>query len=217
MRADRVSVAIFAPVACAMLTCATLTCALAVCALVGSGGDAAAFPFGGHGKSAPTAPAPTRPIDAVRFFNGAWYQVARTPEKQTRDCTAEEIQYLPNVMGGVDEVDSCRTLGPKSREKVFTGPVTDLDPGANTKITIEYAALGLFPMKRTVWMLDHDADYGWVIVSDPKFDDVAILTRQAKPDPALVRRLVARTSQLGYDARKLEFPAPPPAPTPGAR
>ena len=156
------------------------------------------------------APQPAKLIDPMQFYHGRWYEIARTPTKLTDDCVAGATDFLPNVNGGVDEVDSCRLQKRGGKEKVFSGPVTILDPGQNNKISIAYRAFGFFPMNRRYWILDRGADYGWFIVSDPDFKTVGILSRKPRPDQSEVRRLVARLGQLGYNVKQLEFPTPAP-------
>ena len=156
------------------------------------------------------APEPAKPIDVARFYTGRWYEIARTPMKLTDGCVAGTTDYLPKPSVLIDR-DACRAGSPTGKEKVFAGPVTILDPGRNTKVRVDYQVFGLLDVARTYWMLDHDDDYRWFIVSDPAFENVNIFTRDPRPSPDQVSRLTARLHELGYDVGKLEFPAQFPA------
>ena len=159
---------------------------------------------GGSGKIA--APQPAKPIDAERFYDGRWYEIARTPLSVTDGCVAGTTDFVRGTDGRLIERDLCRMGSPDGKEKVFEGPVTILDPGTNAKIQVRYIVFGVLPVTKTYWMLDHDADYRWFITADPPFENVAILTRAARPPQAEIDALTNRVRQLGYDPAKLEFP-----------
>jgi apolipoprotein D and lipocalin family protein len=153
------------------------------------------------------APEPAKPIDVARFYSGRWYEIARTPMKLTDGCVAGATDYFKDDQGRLIDRDSCRTGTPEGKEKVFAGPVTILNPGQNTKVTVHYAVLGVFTVSKTYWMLDHGDDYGWFIVSDPQFKNLSLFTRSPRPAAEEVKRLTARAQALGYDPAKLEYPS----------
>jgi apolipoprotein D and lipocalin family protein len=64
--------------------------------------------------------------------------------------------------------------------------------------------LGLIPINREYWMLDHtDA---WFLMATPDLETVNLYTRDPHPSPALVEKMTKEIRDLGY-AGKLEFPA----------
>jgi apolipoprotein D and lipocalin family protein len=156
---------------------------------------------------APVAPQPTKPIDAARFYSGRWYEIARTPMKLTDGCVAGTTDYYKDADGTLTDRDACRAGSPEGKEKTFAGPVTILNPGENTKVSVQYRVFGVFSVSKTYWMLDHGDDYGWFIVSDPSFTNLSLFTRAARPSPDAVKQLTARAQSLGYDTSKLEYPA----------
>lgn len=171
-----------------------LTAALGGCAAMTEGATA-------------TAPQPAKPIDVARFYTGRWYEIARTPMSITKDCVAGTTDYTRKPDGAIDDKDSCRMGTPDGKEKSFSGPVTILNPGDNTKMRINYLVFGIFRAPRTYWVLDHADDYTWFIVSDPGFKNVSLFSRSPRPAQATVTALTARAKSLGYDISKLEYPA----------
>lgn len=151
------------------------------------------------------APPPVKTIDAGRFFTGRWYEIARTPMSLTDGCVAGTTDYFARPDGTLVDRDACRMGTPEGREKVYQGPVTFLDPGANNKVDVRYTVYGFIPVNRTYWMLDHGADYSWFIVTDPAFDMMSLFTRSPRPSAAEVAALTARARAFGY-AGKLEYP-----------
>jgi apolipoprotein D and lipocalin family protein len=152
------------------------------------------------------APQPARPIDAERFYDGRWYEIARTPLSVTDGCVAGTTDFVRSPDSRLTERDLCRQGSPDGKEKVFEGRVTILDPGTNAKIQVRYIVFGVLPITKTYWMLDHDPNYQWFITADPPLENVAILTRAAHPSQAEIDALTNRVRQLGYDPAKLEYP-----------
>ncbi len=153
------------------------------------------------------APQPAKPIDVAQFYTGRWYEIARTPMKLTDGCVSGTTDYYRDTGGQLIDRDACRDTTPEGKEKLYKGPVTILDPGTNTKVSVRYMVWGVFPVRRTYWMLDHGNQYEWFIVSDPAFQNISLFTRAPRPAPAQVQMLTGRAKELGYDVSKLEFPA----------
>ncbi len=152
------------------------------------------------------APQPKKPIDVAQFFTGRWYEIARTPMRLTDGCVAGTTDYYKAADGALIDRDACREGSPEGKEKTFSGPVTILNPGENTKVSVHYKVFGVFTVSKTYWMLDHSDDYRWFIVSDPAFKTLSLFTRAARPSTDEVKSLTARAQALGYDTKKLEYP-----------
>jgi apolipoprotein D and lipocalin family protein len=163
--------------------------------------------FSSMDMTPPKAPEPVKAIDAARFYTGRWYEIGRTPMKLTDGCVAGTTDYYTDADGKLIDKDACRVGDPSGKEKTFSGPVTILNPGQNTKVKVDYKVFGFFTAPRTYWMLDHDDDYSWFIVSDPEFKNLSLFTRAPRPSPDMVSRLNDRAKSLGYDIGKLEYPA----------
>lgn len=157
---------------------------------------------------------PAANIDAARFYVGTWYEIGRRPMKITDGCVAGGTTYTP--MGGLNVrvFDFCREGSPTGKPKTIGGPARITDPGANTKLHVNYRFLGFIPVQRDYWVLNRADDYSWFISADPSFHDLWIYTRKPNPTQAEIAPLIARARALGYDTNLLEFPetgtAPPP-------
>ena len=157
------------------------------------------------GGNTPTAPQPVKPIDPVRFFTGRWYEIARTPNMFTNDCVAGTTDFYHRPDGQLIERDACRRGTPEGPEKVFKGPV-DILSAEDNKFVVHYTLFGFLPFAQTYWVLDHADNYSWFIVSNPSFQNIALLGRIPRQPPAEIAALTARARALGYDTAKLEFP-----------
>jgi len=149
------------------------------------------------------APQPAHPVDAQRLYSGTWLEIARLPMGLTDGCVAGTTTYTLTDPDSLTLRDTCRSGSPTGKEKAIGARGEILDPGTNAKFRARYFA-GFVTWD--FWILDHADDYSWFISADPTFDRLWIYTREV-PSPAERGRLVARASALGYDTRRLEFPA----------
>jgi apolipoprotein D and lipocalin family protein len=155
------------------------------------------------------APAPAKPVDAARFYNGVWAEIGRRPMGITNGCVAGATAYTLISATRVTVRDTCHSRTPLGREKAIGGPARILDPGLNTKLRVSYKVFGVFTLRRDYWILDHDDAYTWFISADPGFRNLWIYTRNPHVDPQTLGGLVDRAKALGYDVARLEFPAQP--------
>ena len=159
---------------------------------------------GSAASAAVKAPEPAKPVDAASFYAGRWYEIGRTPLSLTDGCVAGYTDYLTNARG-LYERDACRDKTPDGEEKVIGGPMRILNPGLNSKIHVTYhIILGLIPINRDYWMLDHDN--GWFMEATSDMSFVDLYTRDPHPTQALVDRMTSEIRDMGYTG-KLEFPA----------
>lgn len=149
------------------------------------------------------APQPAKAVDLDRFYSGRWLEIARLPMRLTDGCVAGATHYVLVSPSRVDVRDTCQVGTPQGREKAIGARGEILDPGTNARLRVRYFG-GLVTWD--YWVLDHADDYSWFISADPSFDKLWIYTRRV-PDDAERQRLVARAGALGYDVRRLEFPA----------
>jgi apolipoprotein D and lipocalin family protein len=155
------------------------------------------------------APAPTRIVDAARFYYGVWIEIGRRPMAITNGCVAGATAYTLKSPTRVIVRDTCHRKTPTGPETAIGGPAQILDPGTNTKLRVHYRVFGVFPLTWDYWILDHDDKYSWFISADPTFKNLWIYTRDSHVDPRTLAGLVGRAKALGYDVSRLEFPAQP--------
>lgn len=146
-------------------------------------------------------------IDAARFYTGTWYEIGRRPMSLTDGCVAGGTTYTPQGGDRVKVLDFCHQGAPDGKLRTIGGPARITDPGVNARLHVSYRLFGVVPIPRDYWVLARADDYSWFISADPSFHDLWIYTRDPRPTPADLAPLVARAQALGYDTRRLEFPA----------
>lgn len=161
--------------------------------------------FGVTSAAHAAAPAPTKPVDPARFFQGRWYEIGRKPQALTNGCVAGWTEYSPGDRDRINVLDACYDKTPSGKLKTIGGPADMLDPVGHAKLRVHYH-LGILPIPKEYWILDHDENYTWFIEASPSFDELWIYTRAANPSPELLQDLIGKAKGFGYDTSRLEFP-----------
>lgn len=152
--------------------------------------------------AAATAPAPRKVVEIERFA-GRWYELARTPNDNQKDCWAATIE-LQRSGRALSFVQTCRRGTPDGPTRRWRGAVDIIDAATGAKLRMSFFA-GL--LRQEYWVLDRADDYSWAVVGTPGGNYVWLFSR--KPGLAAPERdrLLQRVRDLGYDTGKLQFAA----------
>lgn len=147
--------------------------------------------------TAPAAPPTVGPLSLDSFYNGVWYEQARTPTSLTRGCEYATTEHGRDEKGRVTVRDACRQDGAQGKLREISGIGEVLDPGRNAELKVRYR-FGPFKPTRTYRIVAAAPDGAWHISAEPKFDKIYVFTRAVAPPRAEVEALVARVRALGY-------------------
>lgn len=171
-----------------------------------AGGAVLAAPGVDQAKSAPQ---PVRPVSAG-FYSGRWYEIARTPNANQRDCEAPTSDFAGagpgnapgNASGRYQIVQTCHRGSPTGAPKVFKSTAALVPGTQNAKFTVTFFGLA----KQEYWVLDCSGDGGWAIMATPGGNYVWLLSRRPVMNSASEAQALGRIAALGYDAKRLELP-----------
>lgn len=137
-------------------------------------------------------------------YRGTWLEIARRPMKITDGCVAGYTTYRPSSSARIIDVeDGCHDGtpdGPLRSIKAY-GKIENFGDG-NSKLTVRYPFFITF----RYWVLYEAPDHSWFISADPEMENLWIYSRSVPSKQALAA-MVRKAKALGYDTRKLEFPA----------
>lgn len=181
---NRLSLTLFACLACVAVT--TQSRALA---------DAAA------------PPGPLTPIASldVQRYMGTWYEIAKYPNRFQKKCVAQTTaQYRLGADGTVQVINRCREESGNFDEAIGearqTGPATS----PTLKVRFAPAWLSWLPFVwGDYWVVDLDARYELVAVSEPKREYLWVLSRTPVVAPGDYAALLARLKAQGFDLNRL--------------
>ncbi len=151
--------------------------------------------------SAKTAPQPIKPI-APSFYSGRWYEIARTPNINQRDCEAPTSDFLSGAGGRYQIVQTCHHGSAAGAPKVFKSVAAPVPGTQNAKFTVTFFGLA----KQEYWVLDCSGDGAWAIMATPGGNYVWLLSRRPVMSQAEEAQALGRIRSLGYDVSRLELP-----------
>ena len=158
------------------------------------------------GKAAASDLEPVRSLDLARYM-GAWYEIARYPNRFERDCAGfTTATYTAMPSGRVKVENRCRT--PDRGTDVATGVARQCGPSDSPRLKVRFApALLSFlpPVWGDYWVIDIDRNYELAAVSEPGRDYLWILSRTPQVEKRALDALLARLSGQGFDMRKLVY------------
>ncbi|WP_245442434.1 lipocalin family protein [Rhizobium chutanense] len=137
-------------------------------------------------------------------YQGTWLEIGRRPMSLTNGCVAGYSTYHPGTsQNSILVEDGCRVGTPKGRLRTIKGTGTIVDFGAtNAKMRVHYPWFITF----NYWVLYKSPDRSWFISANPSMSNLWIYSRTV-PSKSELRRMIRKAGELGYDVRKLEFPA----------
>lgn len=181
----------------------------ALVGLCGAGAFAKDAPVGGEGVDGQTGQGAVQTIPAldVPRYMGTWFEIAKFPNWFQRKCTAAtRADYRLQADGSVQVINRCRVDSGETIEVV--GAARQTGPATSPKLEVRFAPawLSFLPFVwGDYWVIDLDASYQLVAVSEPKREYLWILARTPHVDPKDYQQLLARLSKKGFDLSKLEL------------
>jgi apolipoprotein D and lipocalin family protein len=151
--------------------------------------------------SAKSAPQPSRAVSAA-FYSGRWYEIARTPNINQRDCEAPTSEFAAGADGRYRIIQTCHRGSPEGAAKVFKSTAALVPGTENAKFTVTFFGLA----KQEYWVLDCSSDGSWAIMATPGGNYVWLLSRRPVMSAAAEARALSRIKALGYDVDRLELP-----------
>lgn len=142
----------------------------------------------------PEVPEPARPVDLERYA-GKWFELARHENRFQKGMDAVTAEYSLAKNGKVRVLNSGLRTGETERSE-SDGQAIVADEATNAKLKVSF--FGPFYVG-DYWVLDHGDDYDWSIVGEPSGRYLWVLSRDGRPDPAMLQTLLMKVEALGYD------------------
>jgi len=145
-------------------------------------------------------------LDVSRYL-GRWYEIAKFPNRFQQQCVADtsaDYSLLPD--GRLQVLNQCRRSSGEMQQAL--GAARQVGGGNSARLQVRFAPawLSLLPFVwGDYWVIDLDADYQLVAVSEPRREYLWILSRSQKPDPARYAALLDRLRGMGFSLERLEI------------
>ena len=144
-------------------------------------------------------------INVPRYM-GTWYEIAKYPNFFQRKCVSNtSAQYSAQPDGTVRVQNRCTKEDGQINEAI--GQARQIGASTSPKLEVRFAPewLSFLPFVwGNYWVIDLDADYQLVAVSEPKREYLWILARTPEVSAKAYDELLARLEKKGFDLKKLE-------------
>lgn len=144
-------------------------------------------------------------LDLPRYM-GRWYEIAKFPNRFQADCVSDtSAEYRLQPDGTVAVRNACRLA--TGAMKSADGQARPIGPAPSAQLQVRFAPAWLSWLPWVwgdYWVIDLDADYQLVAVSEPSREYLWVLARQPQVTPAAYDALLQRLQGQGLDTRKLE-------------
>ncbi len=145
-------------------------------------------------------------LDVPRYM-GTWYEIAKYPNWFQRKCVADtRADYQLQVDGSVQVTNQCR-LETGEMDKAV-GEARQMGQSTSPKLQVRFAPswLSMLPFVwGNYWVIDLDAGYQLVAVSEPKREYLWVLSRTPRVAPEAFNALMGRLKAQGFDLNRLEL------------
>ncbi len=157
-------------------------------------------------SAADRAPLPTiERLDVPRYM-GTWHEIAKYPNWFQRRCVGDtSARYSQQPDGTVQVLNRCRREDGSFDEAL--GQARQIGAADSPRLQVRFAPawLSFVPLVwGDYWVIDLDADYQLVAVSEPRREYLWILSRTPQVDALRYDALVQRLARLGFDAARLQ-------------
>lgn len=148
---------------------------------------------------------PIPSLDVPRYL-GAWYEIAKYPNRFQKQCDGfTTAHYSLERDGGIQVINRCRRADGRFEEAV--GSARQVGPADSPRLQVRFAPgwLSFLPMVwGDYWVIDLDPDYQLAAVSEPKREYLWILSRTPTVPRQAMAALLDRLERQGFDVDKLE-------------
>ena len=149
--------------------------------------------------------APIAKLDVARYM-GSWYEIAKYPNFFQRKCASNTVaQYSPQADGTLRVFNKCIQEDGKPIDAL--GQARQIGDTTSPKLEVRFAPawLSFLPFVwGNYWVIDIDADYQLVAVSEPKREYLWILSRTPEVSAKAYDDLLVRLQKAGFDLKRLE-------------
>lgn len=145
-------------------------------------------------------------LDVPRYM-GTWYEIAKYPNRFQKQCVRNtSAEYSLRKDGTVNVLNRCQLASGNMDEA--QGQARQVGGANSPKLKVRFAPawLGWLPMVwGDYWVVDLDADYQLVAVSEPSREYLWVLARTPRVDKAKYDALLQRLKAKRFDLSRLEL------------
>jgi len=135
----------------------------------------------------------------IKRYAGTWYEIARLPfyfESKLKCITAT---YTLRDDGKIDVLNRGHYITEPAKVNSARGLAFVPDKNVPAKLKVQF----FWPFRGNYWIIELDKDYRYVMIGEPSYKYLWILSRNKKLDPEILDILLKNATDSGYDLSEL--------------
>ena len=155
-----------------------------------------------------SSPPVLKAVDSLELprYLGSWYEIAKFPNWFQKKCKSDtKANYSLRSDASLAVFNQCRLENGQVSDALGTAKQIGDVKSAKLKVRFAPDWLSVIPFVwGDYWVIDIDAAYQLVAISEPKREYLWILSRTPEADDRQLNELLLRLSANGFDLSKLE-------------
>jgi lipocalin len=144
------------------------------------------------------APSVVSTVDLNRY-QGFWYEIARLPNWFERKLKCTSATYFKRDDGKITVINKGNLIVDPRKVNSAKGVAWIPDKNSPAKLKVQF----FWPFSGNYWIMDLDKDYRYVLVGEPSFKYLWILSREKKMDEETYNMLLRKAVDNGYDVKPI--------------
>jgi len=142
-------------------------------------------------------------VDLNKYI-GLWYEIAHIPAWFQRNCAGgTTAEYSLKNNGDIKVVNTCFDSDNKIKRSI--GRAWVVDTSTNAKLQVSFVPGKSKAFAGDYWIIDLGPDYEFAVVGHPSRDFGWILSRTKELPDDVLKGIISRLEQQGYDFSKFEM------------
>jgi apolipoprotein D and lipocalin family protein len=137
-------------------------------------------------------------VDLNRY-KGHWYEIARLPNWFEKKLKCTSATYVLRDDGKITVINEGNLLTDPKKVKSSKGVAWIPDKNSPAKLKVQF----FWPFSGDYWIMELDKDYRYVLVGEPSFKYLWILSREKKMDEETYNMLLKKAVDNGYDVNTI--------------
>lgn len=137
-------------------------------------------------------------VDLTRYM-GTWYEIARLPNSFERKLKCITANYTLRKDRKINVLNKGIRIKSPDRTSSARGVAWIPDMTSPAKLKVMF----FWPFSGDYWIMYLDKDYRFVLVGEPTFKYLWILSREKRMEEGTIRMLVQIATDSGYDVSSL--------------
>lgn len=133
-------------------------------------------------------------VDLTRYA-GTWYEIARLPNSFERNLKCITATYTLRTDGKINVLNKGHKIKDPEKINSANGLAWVPDKSAPAKLKVRF----FWPFSGDYWILYLDKEYRHVLVGDPSYKYLWILSRNSRMDESTYYMLTEKAKEQGYD------------------